>query len=102
VSFLLEATRLINCRAHGEAMVREILEVGKGVLGLTEAKIAGSPGSDDRKEAIARLIWERTSVSQGWIANELGMSTGANVSQQIKRNKGFDEGELLKKAMRRS
>ncbi len=41
-------------------------------------------GSDARKVALARLVWEGTTVSQQWIADELGMSSAANVSQQIR------------------
>ena len=85
--------------AHGEAQAREILETGKRVLGLGQEEIAKKPGSDERKVAIARLIWERTAVSQGWIAFELGMRTGANVSQQIKRSKGGKADKLLREAL---
>jgi len=86
--------------AHGEAQARKILEVGKRILGLNEKEIARTRGSDERKVAIAKLIWERTAVSQGWIASQLGMRTGANVSQQIKRSKGAKAGILLKEALK--
>jgi len=46
--------------------------VGKRILGLNEKEIARTRGSDERKVAIAKLIWERTAVSQGWIASQLG------------------------------
>jgi len=90
----------VERRAHGEAHAQEILETGKRVLGLSEKEIAATPGSDERKVAIAKLIWERTTVSQGWIASHLGMSTGANVSQQIKRSKGTKADGLLKEALK--
>ena len=42
-------------------------------------------GSDPRKLALAPYIWERTAVSQGWLAKHLEMGSAANVSQQIRR-----------------
>ena len=88
-------------RAHGEVRARAILETGKRVLGLGKSEIAESPGSDARKVAIAKIIWEGTTVSQGWIAEQLGMSTGENVSQQIKRSGETEEEKRLRKAMKK-
>ena len=42
-------------------------------------------GSDARKVALAKLAWEKTTVSQGWIARRLVMGSPANVSQALRR-----------------
>lgn len=86
-------------RAHGEAQARSILKTGKRVLRLGENEIKTRPGSDERKVAIAKLIWERTTVSQGWIAEQLGMRSGENVSQQINRTSETKAEKQLRKAL---
>jgi hypothetical protein len=58
-------------------------------------------GSDGRKVAIARVIWEKTTVGMNWIAEHLAMESAANVSQQM----GWDRrwpARLLKDLERRS
>ncbi len=42
-------------------------------------------GSDARKVGLAKLVWEKTTVSQYWIARRLGMGSVANVSQALRR-----------------
>jgi hypothetical protein len=37
------------------------------------------------KAALAKLLWERTTVSQPWLAKHLHMRSAANVSQVLKR-----------------
>jgi hypothetical protein len=54
--------------------------------GLGSGDLARLPGSDERKVAIAREIWEKTTVNMNWIAEKLWMSA-ANVSQQLGRAK---------------
>jgi hypothetical protein len=49
--------------------------------GITAEDLAALPGSDPRKLALANLLWRRTTVSQGWIAEKLAMRSVANVSQ---------------------
>ena len=44
-----------------------------------------SKGYDERKVLLAALLWERTVVSQEWLAEILRMKSAANVSQQMKR-----------------
>jgi hypothetical protein len=44
------------------------------------------PGSEPRKVAVARVIWEQTTVPQSWLAEKLMMGSPANVSQQLRRN----------------
>ena len=73
------------CRAHGEAQATQWLGEGSEAAGLDERELVRSKGSDRRKVALARLLWERTTVSQGWLADRLKMGSAANVSQQLRR-----------------
>ena len=67
-------------------MARSIrIEYSGAAAGLTEGDLATSKGSDARKVALARLLWRRTTVSQGWLAGRLQMRSAANVSQQLRR-----------------
>jgi hypothetical protein len=43
------------------------------VAGLRERDLAELKGNDARKVVLARLIWEKTTVSQRWIARRLRM-----------------------------
>jgi REP element-mobilizing transposase RayT len=52
---------------------------------LQTSQLASLAGSDGRKVAIARDLWNNTTVSQGWIAARLHMKTAANVSQILRR-----------------
>jgi hypothetical protein len=72
-------------KAHGEAQAREWLREGLASAGLDEEVLKRTKGTDARKVALARLLWEGTTVSQGWIARELQMSSAANVSQLLGR-----------------
>ena len=74
-------------RAHDEAQAEKWMREGLAAAGLTAGELKRSPGSDPRKVALARLLWERTTVSQGWIAERLRMGSAANVSQQIRRSR---------------
>jgi hypothetical protein len=75
------AVRRTSDRQQAERWVEE----GLRAAGLNAEELAGLPGSDGRKVALARLLWQRTTVSQGWIAERLAMRSAANVSQQIRR-----------------
>lgn len=66
---------------QAEAWLREALEAA----GLTEADLAELKGSHPCKVALARLPWQRTTVSQSWLASRLHMKSAANVSQVIRR-----------------
>jgi len=82
-------------RAHEEGEAGRILQEGLRAAGLNESDLKGSGGSEERKVALARLIWEQTTVSQGWIAQRLHMKSAANVSQQIKRAKNSPPAKSL-------
>ena len=85
--------------AHQEAEAERILAIGFRVFGLDKELVAELPGSDERKVAIAKAIWTKTTVSQKWIADELGMKSAANVSQQIKRGGLNEMDERLRKGI---
>ena len=78
---------------------REWMREGLVAAELKEAELEKLPGSDARKVALARLIWQRTTVTQSWIAERLKMGQAANVSQQLRR--GAREQTNLPKALRR-
>ena len=63
------------------------LSDGTRLAGLTAAALTGSPGSEPLKVAIARVIWENTSVDLNWIAERLTMKTQPTASQQIRRSR---------------
>ena len=81
---------------RAERMLKEGLEKA----GLGEADLQQSPGSEIRKVAIARTIWESTTVSQSWLATHLGMRSAANVSQQLRRWDANATEKELPKALR--
>jgi len=82
-------------RSRGESLARELLETGLKKEGLTRRELTRSRASDPRKVAIAREIWKQTTVSQAWIAKELGMRTAANVSLCIHRKDKMQENAHL-------
>ncbi len=74
-------------RAHGEQEARRLAAEGLANAGLTEEELPCLPGSEARKVAIARIIWEQTTVDLKWIAARLDLRTAANASQQIRRHR---------------
>ena len=74
-------------RAHGAQEARRLLVEGMAVAGLSVDDMKKLPGSDPRKVAIARLIWEQTAVGMAWLAAHLHLRSAANASQQIRRHR---------------
>ncbi len=74
-------------RTFDQAQAERWLGEGLKSAGLRKDQLATLKGSDPRKVALARCLWENTSVSQGWLADRLMMGSAANVSQQIRRRK---------------
>ena len=74
-------------RAHGEQEARRLLAEGLAVAGLSEAALKKLPGSDARKVAVARVVWEQTTVDMTWLAGHLHLRSAANASQQIRRHR---------------
>jgi hypothetical protein len=60
---------------------------GMAIAGLKEEELDSLPGSDAREVAIARVIWERTTVSMKWLADHLHLRSVANAKQQIRRHR---------------
>jgi hypothetical protein len=72
-------------RDHRFAEAERILKAGRKALGLTDKLLSRMRGSDPRKVAIASVLHRQTTVPQSWIAEQLGMKSAANVSQQVRR-----------------
>ena len=73
-------------RAHEASRAEQLLLEGLRAAGLDSRELPRISGSDARKVAIARAIWEQTVVPQKWLAERLGMRSAANVSQQLRRH----------------
>ena len=48
-------------------------------------ELAGHRCTEPRKVLLAGLLWKKTTMSQSWIAEHLGMKNAANVSRVIHR-----------------
>jgi REP element-mobilizing transposase RayT len=72
-------------KAHDAARAEELLREGLRAARLGAEQARRLPGSEARKVEIARIIWQMTTVSQSWLAKQLGMGSAANVSQQLRR-----------------
>jgi len=86
-------------RAHGEEEARRFVAEGLAVAGLTAEDLRRLPGSEARKVAIARRVWEQTTVNLSWIADRLHMRSRINASQQIRRQR--EQPPALPKALQR-
>jgi REP element-mobilizing transposase RayT len=78
-------------RAHDEREAERILAEGLSATGMRAEDLRKSPGSDPRKVAIARAVWEQTTVGMDWLAERLSMRSAANVSQQIRRQRQAEQ-----------
>jgi putative transposase len=74
-------------KAHGEQEAERLVREGLEIARLSEEELAQLPGSETRKVAIARKVWEQTTVGMGWIAERLQMRSRINASQQIRRHR---------------
>lgn len=74
-----------QCKAHGEAEAERLLAEGQKAAGMTKAELAKTKGADARKAIIAKRLWDKTTVSQGWIAERLHMKSAANVGMVVRR-----------------
>lgn len=71
-------------RSHGLDQAERWLGEGLAAAGMGAAELKRRRGSDAVKVALADLLWRRTVVSQGWIAERLAMKSAANVSQILR------------------
>ena len=83
--------RAMANRAYGEKAADLLIVAGLEAGGLSLEELKMLTGGDARKAAIAELLWKRTTVSRGWIAEKLSMKSAANVGAAIRRLRG---GEL--------
>lgn len=81
-------------RRHDEKGAEEILAQAQGHFGLSLEELRRPVRGDRRRVAVAWALVRRTSVPQGRIAEWLGLRTGANVSQRVKRFEQEDAGTL--------
>jgi putative transposase len=73
-------------KTHGQKQAEDWLQEGLQLLGLDQRALQSLKGSDARKVALARLLWDHTTVSQSWISQRLHMRSAANVSQLLSRS----------------
>ena len=72
-------------KSHGEQQALALLEEGLRVANLVKEDLVGHGCTEPRKGLLAGLLWKKTTVSQAWIAEHLGMKNAANVSRVIHR-----------------
>ncbi len=70
---------------HDERRAQEMLAGGLKAAGIKASDLGRWKGSDVRKVLLAEMLWERTVVTQTWLAQKLSMKSAANVSQQLRR-----------------
>ena len=92
----------LEVRAHGTQQAERWLAEGLAAAGLSEADLPMLKSTDPRKLALARLLWQHTTVSQGWLAEHLHLRSATNVSQLLRRvqAKGGERREVLPKGLR--
>jgi len=73
-------------KAHDASVAEALLAEGLQAAALSDDELLRLPGSEPRKVAVARVIWEQTTVPQSWLAEKLMMGSPANVSQQLRRS----------------
>jgi len=72
-------------KAPGEQQALALLEEGLRVANLAKEELVGLGCTEPRKVLLAGLLWKKTTVSQAWIAEHLGMRNAADVSRVIQR-----------------
>ena len=72
-------------KAHGKQQALALLEEGLRVATPPKEDLIGQGCTEPRKVLLAGLLWKKTTVSQAWIAEHLGMKNAANVSRVIHR-----------------
>ena len=64
-------------KAHGKQHVLALLEEGLRVANLAKEDLIGQGCAEPRKVLLAGLLLKKTTVSQAWIAEHLGMKNAA-------------------------
>ena len=70
------ANASLEKQAHGEQEARRLVAEGLAIAGLSDEDLKKLPGSDPRKIAVARVVWERTIVGMPWLAEHLHLRSG--------------------------
>ncbi len=73
-------------RSHGEEEASRLLAAAQRYFGLSEEELSALRRKDPRKLAMARLIRQRTSVSNGWLAQALSLGHASSVSRYGSRS----------------
>lgn len=71
--------------AHGWTEAENLIREGLEAAELDQSELETLRPGDPRKLALARLVWENTTVSQRWIAERLFMRNAATVSLLLHR-----------------
>jgi hypothetical protein len=87
-------------KAHGEAEAEKMLADGLQAAGMSQTDLAKTKGADARKAIIAKILWNKTTVSQGWIAEHLHMKSAANVGMVARRELTTKKLAAVPKALR--
>ncbi|MDF1746718.1 MAG: hypothetical protein P1V19_23705, partial [Gimesia sp.] len=72
---------------HSERHANQIIEAAMTHFELTEEQLRTPKQGDLTRAAIATRAFKETTVSQSWIARQLGISSAPAVCQQIRRYK---------------
>ncbi len=70
---------------HGEPEAERLLQEGLKACGLTKQDLKKRKSTDAVKVAFAKLLRQRTTVTNQWLTDQLGMKSAANVSQILNR-----------------
>ncbi len=89
------SSRLV--KDHGEKKGRTILDMAVAHYGMDLETLKLKEKGDMKRVSVAWAIMRETTMSQGWIAEILGMKSAANVSQQVRRFEKVPEKGLTKK-----
>ena len=87
-------------QAHDAMQAEKLLKQGLLVAGLERTSLTALPANEPRKVELARLIWKKTTVSQAWIAESLGMRSATNVSLALHRYKQMQRRQRLPRRLR--
>jgi hypothetical protein len=63
------------------AEARGLIAEGMAIAGFTDDDLEKLHGSDPRKVAVARVVWERTTVGMPWLAEHLNLRSAVNAKR---------------------
>jgi putative transposase len=83
-------------RSHDAQEARQLKEAGLSYFNLQESELRNLRRNDPRKVLLARLIRQRTSVGNAWIARELALGHASSLSRYSGRDGDVDGDSGLK------